>query len=737
MAGRDKQQSMGLWLNETLLFSPDKLEAAIEDLHGAGYGIVRVMLRNTNFTHRSPVTVSAVRRLAAAAHAHGMKIVLDCEPHPLPVGRDLGAQFPGAMYVRLARGEALTVNGRFEARIPVPNVSTGQADFLGVEAAFLVADGDDRQARRLEDLPCRVSYEEECYDTGFTVSELYYTEGRPRHGRHYARLTGSVADADGDGRRLVVYARFSDYRTVDFWSPECWRYYDELLECYRDVPLDGVGWDEPGFGGDWQGYHYGAAFAQAFARRHGYALGMKLHLLDSPRVDAETLTVRLHYYETLNEGLFEAQRRLFQKARELWGADLLLGTHHTWHGEGSQTDYRAGAVDYFRLNDNMDAGYTDCCWWDPPSVSYAYTLASSLARLTASGEAEVNTWHSKPTNSLTAYNARLMTLFDITWFNIWYGAAADTALFPAHYTWEETVSAMRRHRELARRLGRAVPSAEVAVWHGWEGVCAVNRNRVAGAHKSFCLNTAHLFMHRNVAFDWVDSRLLADATVSGGQLVTRLGAYRALVLPYAVALPRAAWATVWNFANNGGHVIFTGPPPAFDTDGRPLAAEFAALLELPPVTIDEYLRGIEAGARLPEYRAQRLDVTYPLADGERVTRSVEGEPHRVRNRRGNVQWLTDLDPRERLLDLLAPLTVPPARCCSETILWRHYRRAGRQFVVAVAREQRTLDGLLTVSGRTLEFTGGTVALVELGADGELTVSGDAGWREVFLATELH
>ena len=44
----------------------------------------------------------------------------------------------------------------------------------------------------------------------------------------------------------------------------------------------------------------------------------------------------------------------------------------------------------------MDEGYTDCSQWDQGSVAYAYTLTSSLGRLTPSGEAEVNTWHYKP-----------------------------------------------------------------------------------------------------------------------------------------------------------------------------------------------------------------------------------------------------------------------------------------------------------------------------------------------------
>ncbi len=54
---------------------------------------------------------------------------------------------------------------------------------------------------------------------------------------------------------------------------------------------------------------------------------------------------------------------------------------------------------------------------------------------------------------------------------------------------------------------------DVAILHGWETVCGVNRADIAAAHKTFCLNTAELLVRRNVAFDWIDAKLLGDSEI--------------------------------------------------------------------------------------------------------------------------------------------------------------------------------------------------------------------------------
>jgi hypothetical protein len=717
---RRHDQIMGITLNESLVLNPERVEAAMRDLAASGFGIVRLFLRSTNFNHRSPEFIEAVRRGVEEGHLLGLKVAIDCEPHSQPVGIDMGRHFPGAMGQLLVRAEAPVVDGRFHLRIPNPASSNERPEFRGLAAVYLEHDG---KRRVLTDLAYDWMYQSEThFSANYIFKEHYYQEDRPRTERKVNHLRGELADAR-EGK-LVVYAAFDDARLIDFWSPETWRYYNLLLEGFRDIPLDGVGWDEPATSGDWERYRYGKGFAEAFERLNGYALAPELWKLDSGELDADAVKVRMDYYRTLNEGTYEAQRRLIAKARELFGPDILTGTHHTWQGEGGINDYRSGASDYFRLNENMDAGYTDCSWWDPDSVSYAYTLASSLGRLTPTGEAEVNTWHQQPTGALTEWNVRLMTLMDITWFNIWYGETSDTALYPTHYTWPRVVREMRRHRDAQRLLDGAKPVVEVAILHGWETVCGLNRAGIAGAHKAFSLNTSTMMIDRSVAFDWVDTGLIANSTVTDGRLVNALGSYRVLVLAYASILPRAAWDRAVELAQAGGTVIFTGTPPDQDTDGNKLIAEFAALLEMPELPLDRYLAGIDAACTLPAGRPQQLDVTYPLrGDAKRITLSVEDEPHAIHNAQGNVHYLTDLDPLERMIDVIEPALMPAVRCASSSILWRLYRRGAREVLVLVARKDRRLDGIVKFAGRTIEFHGGTVAHV-VAENGDVKVHGD-------------
>ena len=106
-------------------------------------------------------------------------------------------------------------------------------------------------------------------------------------------------------------------------------------------------------------------------------------LLDEPQITPEAVKVNLDYYRTLNEGIFQAQKHVCDMARAKCGAGAIFGTHHTWVGEGGIGDFRAGAVDYFRLNENMDAGYTDGVWWFDGCIDYVYALGASLGRLTS------------------------------------------------------------------------------------------------------------------------------------------------------------------------------------------------------------------------------------------------------------------------------------------------------------------------------------------------------------------
>lgn len=715
-ARRNHEQSMGIWINEPMLRDSVSVDRAVSTLADSGFEILRLFLRASNFTHRSPEVVATVRRAVDLAHQRGLRAVLDCEPH-LIVGTDMGRQFPEAMGSKLVRVASKVSDGHWLFRTDLPRVGGSPTIFDGIEAAFLFANGFARKM----DLDFSIRAEESYYKNGNIHREMNYAEGVPAASRKVIELRGELPGiAEGT---LVAYLRFDAKVLPDFWSNGFRLYYEDLLECYRSIPLDGVGWDEPAIDGDWQSYRYGAAFARAFEELNGYKLSDKLHLLDVEGMPGEAVKVRLDYYRTLNEGLARAQAALNAKALEIFGPNLLFGTHHTWQGEGGINDTRTGAVDYFRLNDNMDAGYTDCSWWDKPSVSYVYILASSLGRLTPSGEAEVNTWNFKPTAANVRRNVNLMSLMNINWFNIWFGSDSDCILQDGHYTWPVTVAAMQSHRDLQRALGRKTPVIDVAIWHGWEGICGWNTPELANAQKAFCLNTSHLFIHRSIAADFVDSRLLEESRIEAGRLINPLGSYKILIVPYALVMPRRAFEVCMAFAKAGGRLIFVGTPVTYDENGKSLSADFASLLDMPEIGAEHYMRGFDVECTLPKFRPQRLEVCRQLSSAlPNKLVSREGEIHGVHA--GNTVFLTDLDPQDRLIEQMEGAMEKSVAIHGSNLLCRLYSDESGEALMVVSSDDRPPCGLINWGGLLIEITGGSAGFFTKDASGEPTATGD-------------
>lgn len=66
---------MGIWINEPVFHDPQRIDRAVETLADTGFGIVRLFLRNCNFTHRSPETVSLVERAVIESRIDAGRLV--------------------------------------------------------------------------------------------------------------------------------------------------------------------------------------------------------------------------------------------------------------------------------------------------------------------------------------------------------------------------------------------------------------------------------------------------------------------------------------------------------------------------------------------------------------------------------------------------------------------------------------------------------------------------------------
>ena len=244
--------------------------------------------------------------------------------------------------------------------------------------------------------------------------------------------------------------------------------------------------------------------------------------------------------------------------------------------------------------------------------------------------------------------------------------------------------------------------------------------------KAFCLNTSHFLIKRSISADFIDSRLLEESQVEQGRLINALGAYRILVIPYALALPRKAFEMCLEFAKAGGKLVFVGTPVAFDEFGNSLSSDFAKLLQMPEMSAEHYVRGI--ACTLPESgRPARLEACRPLAsDLPHKLVSIEGEIHGVKA--GNVVFLTDLDPQQRLIDQIADVRDLTVRAHGDNLLWRLYRDESGDSLVIVSADDRPVGGVVFWGELVLEILGGFSGVFTLDASGAPIQEGDIAWK---------
>jgi len=323
---RDKEQIMGFWLNEPAILDNDKIRHGIINLAESGYGIIRLMLRNSNFTHRSPEVVNAVAVAVETGHKHNVKIVYDSEPHQM-VGRDMGCSYPDATGSRLVCTEVQLLDGHFKLHVQAPACVAKHPIYDKVEAAFIEHNGT---VIKLDKFKYDFIWEKNMYEDGNTAYKHDFRAHANVKYRRHVQLSGKLEDHQ-EGK-LIVYSNFKDIELTDFASSGSKAYYRDLVDCFKHIALDGFCWDEPAYAGDWTNYRYGAGFAEYFEKLNGYALKDKLYLLDNKELSHEAIKVRMDYYHTLNEAMFESQKDFIEYAEksirektDQWNSSHLAG----------------------------------------------------------------------------------------------------------------------------------------------------------------------------------------------------------------------------------------------------------------------------------------------------------------------------------------------------------------------------------------------------------------------------
>jgi hypothetical protein len=710
------KQVIGLFFGPTWLHDYADMEAALAETGRSGnIGTVVGYAWHMHHAIGDGIVHDAVKFAAEAAHRNGLKFAMDMD----------WSHWAGAYVERnpemamwfLVPAEGICTNGHFDIHVPyvhgrhavqVAEISAAYSFNAENEPSLLACDQYDLQQNSHGAVYPLPSAEEGCV----------YTPGRPDFGRHYyLHLTGRVKDPSA--KKVRFYVAMETYTYPDVAHPAYLKTQMELLDSYRDIPLDGVAWDEPGKPNSMDGYKVGRGFLTFFKERCGYDLRPRLLDLDQGTSPAAFQT-RRDYFAALTAMNHRAQAEFNRRAVELFGAGIFMGNHHTF--SGLAVDLRAGCSDYFQLGEVLSAAFTDTGWdvTPPEETTYNYALAEGLRKELKKPTSIVNDWSRTPRKAWYDYYTRLKMLFGHEWLMIFVSRWGEShATFPWSDRWPDVVRNAGQLEEFGAFTKRQLTGlSEMAVWHSPQALANLEVSQYHNVRLWMTGNNnlAHEAMKHSRFFDYVSGRAIESASVADGRIHMGGASYRRLALPCAVAVTEALWKKVRECIEGGVEIVFFGPPPRWIIEtGEDLSVEFSRLCGVERFTYEQYdawLVSHKPPLKFTDWEPLKYDFIFPLTavGPTRELSDSNGDMIGVRNPETGVTYLTTPDPRERFFQHLErPIGVYPdiLHCGSGSYrLMLDPTDPNALVLVCIAPLNATLNEFFTYQGAGFTLTGG-------------------------------
>lgn len=621
-----KTQIAGGFLSVKWIQNPELAEPYIKHAAEVGYKAWMCVVRHMNLNIFDDSVKKAVAQVVKIVHKYDMKFILDTDPTHWAetiTTRDLNS----ALWVIIPQ-KIEVENGCFEIFIPEPKGSR-QSDIVEISGAY------------------------ELVGVGFKdiLSELEIEWQHATIGKCGFQLQGKLPN-DFNGV-IKLYITASDISKIDHGSELLLTMQREILHEYSDIPIDGVAWDEPGKGhGSLTSFRSGKDFLTRFKRTNGYELKDKLIYIDEFDETPEATKLRCDYYRTLSDMHYHAQFEHNRISKELWGDDIILGTHQTW--SGLPTDLAAGVFDHFRLGEVLSEAWTDGGFdLERKTALFPLMLADSIKKGLGKPNAYYNDWCYRPDPGKYHLMNRLKTLYHVNTFTHIYSDFSEGLVNlhtePIKKCVELDVEMLD---SLNKLLGDKQGESQFAIWYGWEGYAALPK-KFARALYTFFQNTSLFLTNASLFADYVSTELLNSAEVRDGLLCTRGGGYQALILPYARVLPDQLWEKLLKWNEQGIKIMFIGPEPTMTNSGKDI--DFAGITGLKSHGLSSYdkiMPGIRPDAYEPAFidatpevevlREQGVERIYDRFDRLTALKAENG-----------IYWMPGLDPREDMLAILS------------------------------------------------------------------------------------
>ena len=690
------------------------LEKGVIDIASKGFDSVLLQIRDTSFQMDDPEIVDVVDIIVRKCHQLGLKCVLTfvtttCRPW----FRSFFKKYPQAGDIIVFKGESRMSGSEFEIPVDIPSATGAYLSKMEDIVKVFIKEGD--RFKPLKKIEGRI---ESVCDYGVDKNLDWYN--KPAKLIFYGRIKSLK------NKCLVAYFSLRighpDYACQRFRT-----FTDSLLEKYKNIPLDGVAWDEPGVPGDY-GYHkLSPFFCKRFIKEHGYDILDKLYLLDY-NVRGSAL-VRYHYFCTLRNCLFDAQKKFVSKARELFGKDIVSGIHQTWQAGGNSADLRAGNCDYFYLAKNLTGGFTDCGMSIEKPMYYTIALARSIAKTTRVKEAYHNASETNSDYKRIRHYTRLMALNKVWLIGHAYGHAAGSfgPGFPYSRCWSEFLPVTRRIKQMQQLLEGFKEDVKIAVYHSWANGSAIN-TEFNENYEAAKVRIASILTVANVPFDFVGEEQLSRSRISSKSLLMGEGNYTLLIVPWVNLITVGAWQKIREFYEAGGQIIFLGLPGEKLTDGKDIARQFFLMVEAEPFSSKDCMKKYYKRYRNPRdvFGAEKQkDFVYPLKGrGKKIL--YKGKAIGIKNREKPVYYFSRLGLEEELLPILKELCCsPPVRYIPDKkagrVFFKLYRKGEEQCLVAAGDYDSTFSGTFKWNDHAVSVKGSKFLGVKICESGYVAV----------------
>jgi len=716
------KQIMGIQYSADWIANPDLIEESLGVAKGNGISGVIGFVRHRPESLWTERTHRAIARSVEIAHRLGLEFYLDMDPSFW--GRDFVLEVPEAAMWVVKPVEVDVRSGRFIVETEFPNVLQGDETshiiYDGVVAAYRL--GGEEKIVPLDSSRLKVAWENSyrIYGVRSFDREQEYNYYRKMDRKHTLQMEGTFREKFSG--KAVIYIKCKVTNYPDMAHPEYLRAQIELLERYADIPLDGVGWDEPGKAASQRAYKAGAGFCELFRRLCGYDLFERIGYLDYGESSRDAIRLRRDYFMTLREMMVTAQDEFNRRACKLFGKDIFRGTHQTW--SGFPADLRGGQFDYFKGGRVLSAAFVDCAPCDFRVVVYNYILADSVRKELGLREAYSNDYQFVRSAERLAFLTRLKMLFHIQWFNIFIGEASESL---PNYTaaqkalWEQA----GKNNALLDRFdeflaGEYQTHSQIGIWHLWEGPAQLN-NFYVRAYYTFLQNLSWTLVERNLSADFFSTEALEKARIEGNRLIVNGRPYRALIVPYAAALPDGMYRKIMEVGQKGISVFVVGPPVQYlSTSGKDISRDFCKRVAVKHFCIEDMTRDFRA--RMPrftldEWEPPQIDYFYPvdLEEDAEVKTTADGEVFSVAKKGASIYYVPGLDPKGYLADILEGLIPRGFEVYCPGGFWRLFRarKGGKNILLTIAGIRRRQDFLVKLGSREVRIRGGQFCALEI------------------------